>query len=200
MLHQLFLLAGLQLLKVSGGAGLHLLEPEALLGLGIGKCHLLLCGLCTSHRLADAKASTDDAMMIGIGPHIALDPHELKEQPTLCSEIGMRRDEGEPHPPQPLDMHHVTSICEIEKDPVPLLHPVEMNPGFPQEPHGVKAITHQVVSAQHPDGTDVRSLWHDAPHAHGPAVPADHGHAGVPLEEAVQQGLLGGVARERPHL
>jgi hypothetical protein len=59
--HQLFLLIGPHLLKVPSRAGLHLLELEALLGLGIGKRHLLLCRLGTSHRLTDAKASTDDA-------------------------------------------------------------------------------------------------------------------------------------------
>jgi hypothetical protein len=105
----------------------------------------------------------------------------------------MRRNEGEPHPPQPFDMHQVTGICEIEKDLVPTLDPIEVGLGFPQEPHGVEAIPNQVVSAQHPDGTNVGSLWNDAPHAHGPAVPADHGHAGIPLKEAVEQGLLGRV-------
>ena len=116
------------------------------------------------------------------------------EQPTFCSEFGVRRDEGEPHPPQPFDMHQVTGICEIEKDLVPELDSIQVGPGFPQEPHGVEPITHQVVGAKHPDGAQVSGLRNDAPHAHGPAVPADHGHAGITLEKAMEQGLLGRVA------
>jgi hypothetical protein len=58
------------------------------------------------------------------GPHMALDPHELKEQPTLCPELWVRLDEGEPHPPQPLDMHHITSIRKVAQDPVPSLYRV----------------------------------------------------------------------------
>ena len=91
-------------------------------------------------------------------------------------------------------MYHVTSICEIEKDLVPTLNPIKMDPCFPQEPHGVEPVSRQVVGAQHPDGTHVRSLSNDAPHAHGPAVPANHGHAGITLEEAMEQGFLGGMA------
>ena len=116
------------------------------------------------------------------------------EQPTFCSKSGVRRDEGKPHPPQPFDMYHVTTICEIEKDLVPKLNSIQVGPGLPQEPHGVKPIPHQVVGAQHPDGAYARLLRHDAPHAHGPAVPADHGHTGVALEKAMEQGLLGRIA------
>ena len=131
--HQLFLLIGPHLLKVPGRAGLHLLELEPLLGLGVRKSNLVLGRLGASDRLADAQAGADDAHHDGNGKGAThgSDPHELKEQSTLCPELGVRRDEGEPHPPQPLDMHHVTSICEIEKDLVPALHPIQVVPGFP---------------------------------------------------------------------
>ena len=121
------------------------------------------------------------------------------EQPTFCSVVGVRRNEGKPHPPQPFDMYHVTGICEIEKDPVPSLDRVQVCPSLTQEPHGVQPIPRQVVCAQHPDDADVWSLRHDTPHAHGPAVPANHGHAGITGEKAVQQGFLWRVARLGPH-
>ena len=91
-------------------------------------------------------------------------------------------------------MYHVTGICEIEKDLVPKLDSIQVGLGLPQEPHGVEPIPSQVVRAQHPDGPYARLLRHDAPHAHGPAVPANHGHARGTLKEAMQQGFLGRVA------
>jgi hypothetical protein len=173
---------------------LHLLELEPLLSLGIGKVDLLLSLLSASHCLTDAKASAKDAKGDGDRFTHGSDPHKLMEQPTFCSEIGVRRDEGEPHPPQPFDMYQVTGICEIEKDLVAELDPIEMGSSFSQEPHGVESIADQSVGAQHPDGTDVGSLWHDAPHAHGPTVPPNHGHAGIASEETMEQGLLWRIA------
>ena len=113
---------------------LHLLKPKALLGLGVGKGSLLLGCLSTSHGLADAKAGRQDAR--GNRKYHCwwahgLDPRKLVEQPTFCSVVWVRRNEGKPHPPQPFDMYHVTGICEIEKDPIPALDPIQVRPGFP---------------------------------------------------------------------